>query len=102
MAENEKNIINEDDEESSIITLTGDDGEQIDFELLDIINYSGTDYAVLAPADEESENADQVVIFRVEDGDKEVNTLTPVNNPETANAIFELFKTKNANNYDFS
>lgn len=91
---------NEESEESSIITLTDSRGRKVRFELLDMINYSGTDYAVMVPA-EEGEDADQVLIFRVEDAEKDVNTLTLVDNPETAQAIFELFRTKNANRFDF-
>ncbi len=87
------------EDDASIVILTDEDGTDSEFELLDIINYSGTEYAVLVPNEED---ADQVVIFRIEDGDQETNTLIPVNSQETANAIFGLFKEKNKDKFDFT
>ena len=50
--ENE-NILNE-EEEVSILTLTDDKGNDVDFEYLDCIAYTGKEYLVLMPMDEES------------------------------------------------
>jgi uncharacterized protein YrzB (UPF0473 family) len=95
----EKTDSSKNEKENDIITLTGDDGKEEQYELLDMIDYSGTQYAVLVEADPDAE---QVQIFKVEDADEETNTLTPVASQETANAIFELFKTRNSDKYDFS
>lgn len=84
---------------NDIITLTDDKGNEIDFEFLDMIDYSSKQYAVLIPSDEA---ADQVVIFEVEDADAEDNVLTPVNDPDLAMAVFNLFKDRNREYYDFS
>ena len=51
--ENE-NLIPE--EEVSILTLTDENGADIDFEYLDCIEYQGKEYLVLMPVDEENEN----------------------------------------------
>lgn len=87
------------DDRPDLIRLTDEDGNEISFELLDLIDYSGTQYAVLIPADDE--NADQVQIFRVDDAEKETNVLTPVTDMDLAGAIFELFKNRNADRFDF-
>ncbi len=87
------------EDEASIVTLTDEDGTESEFELLDLLSYEGAEYAVLVPNEED---ADQVVIFRVEDGDKETNTLIPVNDQETANAVFNQFKEKNKDKFDFT
>ena len=48
--ENE-NIIPE-EEEISILTLTDENGQDVEFEYLDCVEYQGKEYLVLMPADE--------------------------------------------------
>ena len=60
----EPNIPGEDDDElDNIITLNDEDGNEVDFEFLDLIEYEGNDYVVLLPVEEDS---DEVVILQVE------------------------------------
>ena len=40
------------EEESSILTLTDENGQDVDFEYLDCLEYQGTEYLVLMPADQ--------------------------------------------------
>ena len=40
-------------EEESILTLTDENGQDVDFEYLDCIEYEGDEYLVLCPADSE-------------------------------------------------
>ncbi len=82
-----------------IITLTDDRGNDIDFECLDLIEYSSNSYAVLIPTDEA---ADQVLIFKVENASLEDNTFSPVEDPDLAQAIFDLFRVKNEEYFDFT
>lgn len=86
------------DEDDSIIRLTDDEGNEQEFELLDLIEYGDAQYAVLIPTEEEE---DQVLIFQVEDAEKETNVLTPVSDMDLAGAVFELFRTRNADRFDF-
>ena len=79
-------------ERGEIITLTDDRGNDIDFEFLDLIEYSSNSYAVLIPTDEA---ADQVLIFKD-------NTFSPVEDPDLAQAIFDLFRIKNEEYFDFT
>ena len=37
------------EEETSILTLTDENGQDVDFEYLDCIEYQGTEYLVLMP-----------------------------------------------------
>ncbi|HBI85590.1 MAG TPA: DUF1292 domain-containing protein [Ruminococcus sp.] len=39
----------------NIIVLTDEDGADVRFELLDVVEHGGDDFAVLLPADEEAE-----------------------------------------------
>ena len=98
MAENEKNLQAEVEEDDNIIILTDEDGNDVEFELLDLIKYSEKDYAVLIPADEDT---DEVIIFEVIDADKEDNTFIEVEDDSLAEAVFQLFCTKNADRFDF-
>lgn len=86
-------------ERGEIITLTDDCGNDIDFEFLDLIEYSSNSYAVLIPTDEA---ADQVLIFKVENASLEDNTFSPVEDPDLAQAIFDLFRVKNEEYFDFT
>ena len=86
-------------ERGEIVTLTDDRGNDIDFEFLDLIEYSSNSYAVLIPTDEA---ADQVLIFKVENASLEDNTFSPVEDPDLAQAIFDLFRIKNEEYFDFT
>ena len=86
--ENE-NLIPE--EEVSILTLTDENGADVDFEYLDCIEYEGKEYLVLMPADElETE----IVILEVEPVDEENENYLSVQDEDTLNAVYEIFKEK--------
>ena len=86
--ENE-NLIPE--EETSILTLTDEDGNEVDFEYMDCIEYGGKEYLVLMPADEE---ADEIVILEVEPVDEENENYLAVEDEAVLNAVFAIFKEK--------
>ena len=62
----ENNTPEMDEELDNIIILNDEDGNEVKFEFLDLIKYSGEEYVVLLPV-EEDEDADEVVILKVED-----------------------------------
>ena len=84
--ENE-NLIPE--EEVSILTLTDENGADIDFEYLDCIEYNGKEYLVLIPA---QEDADELVILEVEPVDEENENYIAVEDEATLDAVYEIFK----------
>ena len=86
--ENE-NLIPE--EETSILTLTDEDGNEVDFEYMDCIEYGGKEYLVLMPAEED---ADEVVILEVEPVDEENENYLAVEDEAVLNAVFAIFKEK--------
>ena len=86
--ENE-NLIPE--EETSILTLTDENGNDGDFEYMDSIEYGGKEYLVLMPADEES---DEVVILEIEPVDEETENYLSVDDEDVLNAVFGIFKEK--------
>ena len=84
--ENE-NLIPE--EETSILTLTDENGVDTDFEYLDCIEYQGKEYLVLMPADE---LATEIVILEVEPVDEENENYLSVQDEKVLNEVYAIFK----------
>ena len=66
--------INDYDEEelNNIIILSDENGEDVEFEFLDLIEYDSEEYIVLLPVAEDEEEEDgQVVILKVESTENE-------------------------------
>ena len=87
------------EENVSIIKLTDEEGVESEFEFIDAIEYQGNDYVFLLPADEES---DEVVILMVEEDEEGNETLSSVDDDETMEALFEVFKEKFSDMFDFA
>lgn len=50
-------------DEDNFITLTDENGTEIDFLLLDVMEYEGADYMVLMPLTDEDEEEDEEALF---------------------------------------
>jgi len=79
------------EEEVSILTLTDENGEDVNFEYLDCIEYQGKEYLVLLPEDEE---ASELVILEVEPVDEEVENYLAVEDEAVLGAVYGIFKEK--------
>jgi len=86
--EENKDLLPE-EEESSIITFTDENGEDVEFEYLDCIEYEGKEYLCLLPAEEE---ANEIVILEVEPVDEETENYISVEDEATLNAVYAIFK----------
>ena len=87
MADNE--ILQE--EEESILPLTDENGEEIDFEYMDCLEYEGVEYLVLSPVEDES---GEIVILEIEPVDEENENYLAVEDEEVLNAVYAIFKEK--------
>ena len=85
---------------NNIITLDDEDGNQVEFEFLDLIEYKGSEYVVLLPV-EESDDDDQVVILKVESLSDDEESYVGVENQNVLNAVFEIFKDKFKDEFNF-
>ena len=83
------NEILPEEEEINIITLTDENGVDTEFEFLDVIEYPGSEYLILMPAAEESS---EIVILLIEPVDEETENYLAVDNEETLEAVFAIFK----------
>ena len=77
------------EEETSIISLTDENGVETEFEYLDCIEHGGKEYLVLIPA---QEDADELVILEVEPVDEENENYVAVEDEATLNAVYQIFK----------
>ncbi len=79
------------EEETSILTLTDENGQDVEFEYMDCIEYQGKEYLVLMPVDED---AAEIIILEVEPVDEENENYISVSDEETLNAVYAIFKEK--------
>ena len=98
MSEDINNVENE--ELDNIITLNDEEGNEVEFEFLDLIEFEGEEYVVLLPV-EETDDAGEVVILQVEDIDTEEESYTSVEDEEILNKVFEIFKEKFKDEFNF-
>ena len=77
------------EEEQNVLTLTDENGNDIDFEYLDVIEYQGLEYLILMPLEEE---ANEIVILQIEPVDEETENYLAVESEEILTAVYEIFK----------
>ena len=78
-------------EETEILTLTDENGNDVDFEYLDCLEYQDKEYLVLMPADEAET---QIVILEVEPVDDENENYLAVEDESVLDAVYGMFKDK--------
>ena len=96
------NTPNNGEELDNIIILNDENGNEIKFEFLDLMEYEGEEYIILLPT-EEGEDNDEVVILKVEDveDDPDMETYVSIDDEDTLNAVFEMFKEKFKDEFNF-
>ena len=88
----------------NIVILNDEDGNEVRFEFLDLVELEDEEYVVLLPIAEEGEEEEgEVVILKVEDVDEESDeeSYVSVDDDETLNKVFEIFKEKFKDDFDF-
>lgn len=102
MAENKKNTeVNEAAEENNILELIDEDGNTVPFEHLDTVRINDNDYIICIPFDDEQEEVTEIAMFKI---DKDVNSedcLSQVVDDALAEKIYDEFKKRNADKFDF-
>jgi uncharacterized protein YrzB (UPF0473 family) len=85
-------------EEIDVISLTDEDGNETEFEYIDVFEYKNEEYAVLLPL--EDDGTGEVVILLVEEEDG-METFSSVEEVEVLEAVFELFREKYKEEFNF-
>ena len=78
-----------DEEASNILVLTDGNGQDVEFEYLDTVEYQGKEYLVLMPADEES---NEILILEIQPVDEETEDYLAVEDEQVLNAVYGIFK----------
>ena len=98
---------NNNEELDNVITLKDEEGNDVNFEFLDLIEYEGEEYVILLPMQEVEEDAepDEVVILKIEKTEESENsdeeTYVSVEDEDVLNAVFEIFKDKFKDEFNF-
>ncbi len=86
----EKNI-EEFENEDALITLVDDEGNEVEFEFLDVVEYEGEEYIVLI---ENDEDADEVVILKINPIDDNTEEYVSIDDENLLQKLFDIFKKK--------
>lgn len=93
------------EELDNIVILNDENGNEVKFEFLDLVEVDDEEYVVLLPMTEEGEEDEgEVVILKVEDNDDEESeeeSYVSVEDEDTLNKVFEIFKEKFKDDFDF-
>ena len=87
------------DELDNKIILNDEEGNEIEFEFLDVVEVDGKEYVVLLPVEEAEKG--EVVIFRIE-GSEEDESYVSLDDEAEAEKVFQAFKEKTKDEFDFA
>lgn len=90
-----------DNEGDNIISLTDEAGVETDFEFLDLIEYRDEGYVVLLPVEDSDEPGEVVILKLVSSEDDDAEEYVSVDDDQTLEAVFEIFKAKFADAFNF-
>ena len=85
----ENNEVLQEEELANILTLTDENGEEVNFEYLDSVELEGKEYLVLMP---EEEDSNEIVILEVEPVDEETENYLSVTDEKVLNTVYGIFK----------
>ena len=88
----------------NIVILNDEDGNEVKFEFLDLVELDDEEYVILLPVvDDGVEEEGDVVILKVEDTDEdsEEESYVSVEDEEILNKVFEIFKERFKDDFDF-
>lgn len=88
-------------DEDNIIVLNDENGQEVRFEFLDLIEMDGDEYIILLPEDQDDETRGEVVILQVEDVDGNAESYVGVEDEETLEQVFTLFREKYKDEFVF-
>jgi len=95
----------EGEELDSIVILNDEEGNEVKFEFLDLVELNDEEYVILLPVNDEGEEDEgEVVILKIEDTDdenSEEESYVSVEDEDVLNEVFEIFKEKFKNDFDF-
>ena len=92
------------EELDNIIILNNENGEEVKFEFLDLVDLDDEQYVVLLPmVEDEEEEEGEVVILKLEDTDEDSDeeSYVSVDDEEILMKVFNIFKEKFKDDFNF-
>lgn len=89
------------EEMSNKVVLNDEDGNEVEFELLDLVEYSGEEYVVMLPCDETADDGMVVILKLEQTDDEDLESYVAVEDEQTLNAVFEMFKERFKEEFTF-
>lgn len=95
------------EERDDVVVLVDENGEEVEFEHLDTIEMNGSEYVVLLPVEmeeeqEEDSDTDEVLILKIEHNEEGEDSFISVDDERELNMVFEEFKVRMEDEFDFS
>lgn len=95
----------EGEELDNIVILNDENGNEVKFEFLDLVELDNEEYVVLLPINDDGEEDEgEVVILKIEDNEdenSEEESYVSVEDEAILNQVFGIFKEKFKNDFDF-
>lgn len=87
-------------EMEDFVVMTDEDGNEVQFEFLDIVEFEGEEYAVMLPVEDED---GLVLITKIvpDEEDSEMECYIPVEDDALLDKIYDLFKERNQEEFNF-
>lgn len=99
--DNFKDEVLNNEELDNLITLNDENGNPVDFEFLDLIEYQGNEYVVLLPVEVDEEDDGQVVILQVVGSTDDEEEYLSVDDENLIQVLFDIFKDKFKDEFNF-
>lgn len=87
----------EDEELDNIIEMTDEDGNEVSFEFLDLIEYEGKEYVFLCEPD-----GNEVIILEVHAISEDEEEYVAVEDEQVLEAVYNVFKEKYKDEFNFT
>lgn len=82
----------------NIITLQDEEGQDVEFEFLDLVLYQDKEYVVLLPVEDQ---AGEVVILELEEETEDEESYAGVEDEAVLDAVFRIFKERHQEDFNF-
>jgi len=94
------------EELDNVIILNNENGEEVKFEFLDLVDLDNEQYVVLLPmVEDDDEEEGEVVILKLEDSDSDDDSdeesYVSVDDEEVLMKVFNIFKEKFKDDFNF-
>ena len=84
-------MINMEIDQNDLIALEDRDGNELAYEIMDVVPFLGKEYAVLFPVDDESDEPELVILELMAGANDEEEELRGVDDANVLDAVFNLF-----------